>query len=102
MIHGYLHAVYALSYLRGSAQRHFDMQLEDKEEADFPPPDWLNNWACFIEELRDMFGDPNGETIAEVELDNLRMRTNQKFGDFLVEFNMLSSQVNWDDCALRH
>jgi hypothetical protein len=32
----------------------------------------------------------------------LCMRTNQKFADFLVEFNTLSSQVNWGDHALCH
>jgi hypothetical protein len=89
---------YALSYLRGAPQRHFDTQLEDEENEEFTPPDWLSEWPRFVEELRDMFGDPN----AEAELDNLRMRANQKFADFLVEFNTLSSQVNWGDRALRH
>ena len=93
---------YALSYLCGSAQCHFDMQLEDEEDADFVPPDWLHDWTRFVEELHDMFGDPNVEATAEADLDSLRMRTNQKFADFLVEFNMLSSQVNWGDRALCH
>src|SRR5271169_3450010 len=30
------------------------------------------------------------------------MQNNQKFANFLVEFNMLSSQVNWGDRTLRH
>jgi hypothetical protein len=93
---------YALSYLRGSAQRHFDTQLKDKDEVDFIPPGWLLDWPCFVEELREMFGDPNTEATAEVELDRLRMRTNQKFANFLVDFNMLSSQVNWGDRTLCH
>src|SRR5713101_8202146 len=93
---------YALSYLRGTAQRHFDTQLEDEEDADFMPPDWLHDWPLFVKELRDMFGDPNVEANAEAELDGLRMWANQKFADFLVEFNTLSSQVNWGDRALRH
>src|SRR6266849_1749554 len=93
---------YALSYLRGTAQCHFDTQLEDEEDADFMPPDWLHDWLLFVKELRDMFGDPNAEANAEAELDDLRMRANQKFADFLVEFNTLSGQVNWGDRALRH
>jgi hypothetical protein len=88
--------------LRGSAQRHFDTQLEDEDEVDFIPPGWLHDWPRFVEELHEMFGDPNAEATAEAELDGLRMRTNQKFADFLVDFNMLSSQVNWGDRALRH
>jgi hypothetical protein len=96
------HVSYVLSYLCGSAQHHFNTQLEDKDEAGFTPPDWLHDWTCFIEELCNMFRDPNAEATAEVELDRLRMRTNQKFADFLVEFNTLSSQVNWSDHALRH
>jgi hypothetical protein len=93
---------YALSYLCGSAQCHFDTQLKDEDEVDFIPPGWLHDWPCFVEELREMFGDPNAEATMEVELDGLRMQTNQKFADFLVDFNMLLSQVNWGDGALRH
>jgi hypothetical protein len=93
---------YALSYLRGSAQHHFDTQLEDEDEVNFIPPDWLHDWPCFVEELHEMFGDLNVEATAEAELDGLCMRTNQKFADFLVDFNMLSSLVNWGDPALCH
>ena len=96
------HVSYALSYLCGSAQCHFDTQLEDEDEVKFIPPNWLNDWPCFVEELREMFGDLNAEATAEAELDALRMQTNQKFTDFLVEFNTLLSQVNWGDRALHH
>ena len=92
---------YALSYLHRSAQCHFDTQLED-EEVDFIPPNWLNDWPCFVEELHEMFGDPNVEATVEAELDALHMRPNQKFTDFLVDFNTLSNQVNWGDRALCH
>jgi hypothetical protein len=87
-----------LSYLRKSTQHHFDTQLKD-EEVDFIPPGWLHNWPCFIEELHKMFGDLNAEATAEAELNGLHMRTNQKFVNFLVDFNMLLSQVNWGDCV---
>ena len=69
---------------------------------DFTRPDWLDDWPRFTEELREMFGDPNAEATAEAELDTLRMRGNQKFADFLVDYNTLASQVNWGDRALRH
>ena len=49
-----------------------------------------------------MFGDPNAEATTEAKLNTLRMQTNQKFADFLVDFNMLLSQVNWGDPTLRH
>ena len=77
-----------------SAQCHFNTQLEDEDEVDFIPPNWLNDWPCFIKELCKMFGDLNTEATAEAELDVLCVWTNQKFTDFLVDFNMLSSQVN--------
>src|SRR5271170_5544437 len=89
---------FALSYLRGSAQHHFD----DEEEPHFVAPPWLHSWTYFVEELREMFADPNSEATAEADLDNLCMRANQKFSDFLVEFNVLASQVNWGDWALHH
>src|SRR5271170_5241409 len=71
--------MYALSYLRGLAQCHFDHQLEDEEEPHFVAPPWLNSWTFFVEELWEMFTDPNSEATAEADLDNLRMRANQKF-----------------------
>ena len=49
-----------------------------------------------------MFRDPNAEATTEAELDVLCMQTNQKFADFLIDFNTLSSQVNWGDHALCH
>jgi hypothetical protein len=95
------HVSYMLSYLRGSAQHHFNKQLKDEDEAGFTPPDWLHNWTHFVEELHNMFGDPNAEAMAEAELNGLRMRTNQKFVDFLVEFNTVQpGQLG--DRALRH
>ena len=93
---------YALSYLCGLAQHHFDGQLEDEEDEDFVSPPWLESWPLFVKELKDMFGDPNAEATAEAELDALRMRPSQKFTDFLVEFNSIASQVNWGDRALHH
>jgi hypothetical protein len=93
---------YALSYLHGSAQHHFDTQLKDEDEVDFIPPGWLHDWPCFVEELHKIFGDLNAEATAEAELDRLQMWTNQKFADFLVDFNTLLSQVNWGDRTLCH
>ena len=66
------------------------------------PPDWLHDWTRFAEELRVMFGDPNAEATAEADLNGFCMRTNQNFTNFLIEFNTLSSQVNWGDRALHH
>jgi hypothetical protein len=96
------HVSYTLSYLHGSTQHHFDTQLKDEDEVDFIPPGWLHDWPCFVEELHEMFGDPNAEATVEAELDGLCMQTNQKFADFLVDFNTLLSQVNWGDRTLRH
>lgn len=49
-----------------------------------------------------MFRDLNAEATTEADLNGLHMQTNQKFADFLVEFNTLASQVNWGDCTLLH
>jgi hypothetical protein len=55
---------YTLSYLCGSTQHHFKTQLEDEDEVNFIPPGWLHDWPCFVEELCEMFGDPNAEATA--------------------------------------
>ena len=50
-------------------------------------PAWLNDYSNFVSELRKNFGphDPEGE--AEANLENLRMRDNQRIVKYLVNFN---------------
>lgn len=96
---------FALTYLRGPAQQHFDPYLEAEMEAGFDPadhPTFMTNWREFGQELTTTFGDPNPEATAEAELDNLRMASSQKVQNFLVEFNNITSQLNWGQRALRH
>ena len=63
---------------------------------------WLSDYSEFISELHIHFGpfDPEGE--AEAELENLRMRDNQRITKYLVEFNRLAARVQWGNAALRH
>ena len=63
---------------------------------------WLSDYSEFVSELRIHFGpfDPEGE--AEAELENLRMRDNQRITKYLVEFNRLAARVQWGNAALQH
>src|SRR5438046_1962780 len=91
---------FALSYLKGTALDWFKPALS--EDSSILSPEWLYDWRIFTDELRSNFGphDPVGD--AENELENLRMRDNQRITKFMVEFNRLSTQTNWGPAALRH
>ena len=96
---------FALTYLRGPAQQHFDPYLEAEMEPGFDPvdhPAFMTSWREFGQELTLTFGDPNPEATAEAELDVLRMASSQKVQNFLVEFNTITSQLNWGQRALCH
>ena len=62
---------------------------------------WLSDYSEFVSELCIHFGpfDPEGE--AEVELESLRMRDNQRITKYLVEFNRLAARVQWGNTTLR-
>ena len=61
---------------------------------------WLDDYSDFISELRKNFGphDPKGE--AEADLENLRMRDNQRIVKYIVNFNRLATHVQWGEAAL--
>lgn len=92
---------YALSYLKGTALDWFEPDLLAIQDGGYPP-DWYDDYPAFVKELRDNFGphDPVGD--AEADLENLRMRDNQRITKYLVDFNRHASQVKWGPAALRH
>jgi Retrotransposon gag protein len=91
---------FALSYLKGTALDWFEPALAD--DTSTAPPSWLSNWRDFTDELRTNFGphDPVGD--AEAEIENLRMREGQRITKYMVDFNRLSTQIEWGPAALRH
>jgi hypothetical protein len=91
---------YALSFLKGTALNWFEPYL--LEGGNLPPPLFLSDYAAFCAELHANFGplDPVGS--AESKLETLRMRNDTDISKYVVTFNQLATQVNWDSNALRH
>lgn len=89
---------FALSYLSGTALSWFEPELVKRSL--FPPP-WMVSYNHFKDELQKHFGpfDPEGE--AEIAIENLFMKDNQRITKYIVEFYRLSSEINWDDASLR-
>ena len=63
-------------------------------------PGFLTTPNC-VSKLRSHFRPFNPEGEAEAELENLRMRDNQRITKYLVEFNRLAARVQWENTALR-
>ena len=90
---------FALSYLRDIAQEWFEPGISGLTPE---PPLWLTDWEAFLDELRRNFGLFDEEGSAEHELNNLRMRDNQRISDYLVRFSGLSVRCPWGEPALRY
>src|SRR5271154_5984655 len=65
-------------------------------------PDWFDNYSAFVGLLRSEFGPIDPEAEAEDLLDNLRMKDGHKLLKYNVEFQRLSTKVDWGDSALCH
>ena len=89
---------FALSYLRGTALDYFEPALMDSDDA----PEWLDDWSSFVRTLRSQFGPLDPTADAEDNIDNLKMRDNQRILKYNVEFNRLAVQTGWNDSVLRH
>ena len=59
-------------------------------------PAWLNDYSDFVSELRKNFGLHNPEG----DLENLRMRDNQRIVKYLIDFNQLAAHVQWGKATL--
>ena len=96
-----LHRVnYALTLLRGSALQWFEPYL--LEGTNVPPPVFMTNWDLFVSELVQHFGAANPSADARRELDNLRMKSEQRLRVYDVEFHRLGALAQYDEIALLH
>ena len=86
---------FALSYLKGTMLNWFKLLLTSNLNLA-----WLNDYSDFVSELRKNFGlhDPKAE--AEANLENLRMHENQCIVKYLIDFNRLTTHVQWGKAAL--
>lgn len=89
--------IYTVSYLTNVAQLWYEPYLLNPA---FPPLRFTQNWEAFKAELRLNFGKTNEEANAEHALKRLRMADNQKIARYVVDFNNLSVQTQWNNRAL--
>jgi hypothetical protein len=93
---------FAQSYLKGMALEWFKSDLLLLDDPALRPL-WMNNFKEFVLELQTNFGphDPAGD--AEHNLDHLSMKNGQRITKYVVEFNMIASQIReYGEGALRH
>ena len=88
---------YALTFFTEQALDYVEPYLI----GDVNTPEWLEDYELFCGELKSRFGtvDPKGD--AETELANLKMKENQRILQYLSKFTQLSTQLQWDDEALK-
>jgi len=93
---------FAMSHLKGIALDWFEPYYLEAPDPNIPPPAFLTDYNAFAHELRSNFGPADPIGTAESELEALVMKENQKIAKYVVTFNRLATQVQWDNNALRH
>src|SRR5258708_1169625 len=91
-------AFFAISYLKKSALEWFEigvMEIDPRLASS-----WCSSWPNFISKIHTHFGPSNPTRMAEIELHHLSMQSDSHISEYLVQFNMLASQVLWGDVAL--
>ena len=86
---------YTLSFLSGSAKEWFEPDLIDPDPID--PPAWMFNYAALVDELVDNFSAYDLEGDAEDSLGELQMQDSDQVHKYIIQFNSLAANVNWDD-----
>ncbi|CDO69318.1 hypothetical protein BN946_scf184976.g37 [Trametes cinnabarina] len=91
---------YASSYLKVMALAWFELYLLERNSGN--PPEFLDSYVVFQEELRVNFGPYNVTGQAKHDLENLRMADNQRIAKYITQFNHLTTQVRWGRAALHY
>src|SRR5882762_8358812 len=65
-------------------------------------PSILSDWAEFVSELTEMFGDPHLASMSEWKLQTLHMRDIHYVNRYIVDFMKYSADTGWNDTALVH
>ena len=88
---------YVLTLLRGTALEFFEpLLMSDEQQL------WEDDYAEFLRVLRFQFGPIDPTADAEDNIDNLKMKDNQRILKYNIEFTRLATQTGWDDSVLRH
>ena len=69
---------FTLSYLKGTTLDWFEPSLTSSKS-----PPWLDDYSDFVRELKNNFGPHYPEGEAEADLENLKMRDNQRIVKYL-------------------
>lgn len=90
---------YAMSFMKlGRAQRwvnHVRTRQDNGEQCLE-----LQSWSSFVDALKRVFSDPQKKVRAQNKLLNLRQRDDQTVDDYLIEFDLLAVETQFNDEAL--
>ncbi|KAL0569513.1 hypothetical protein V5O48_012454 [Marasmius crinis-equi] len=89
---------YASSYLSGAAHSHQQM-LQYKAALGNRVIE-LQDWAAWVEEFREMFGERNLTFMAQGRLQNVKQKPDEDFTDFYVRFLEQATKSQFGDEAL--
>src|SRR5258708_23708252 len=80
-----------ISYLKKSTLEWFEIRVREINPR--LALAWHSSWPKFISEIHTHFGPSNPNGTAEIKLHHLSMHSDSCISEYLVQFNMLASQV---------
>lgn len=90
---------YALSFMKLGRAQQWVNHIRTREERGEQCPE-LQNWAGFADALKSTFSDPQKKVRAQSKLLGLRQREDQTVDDYLIEFELLAAETQFNDEAL--
>jgi len=90
---------FVLSYLKGSPQDWFQLELNHAMTS-WQLPDWFTTYWTFIDELQRLFGPRDPITNAMNSLESLKLKDSGKDTKYTIDFNCYARKTGWNEQAL--
>lgn len=90
---------YAMSFMKLGRAQQWVNHIRTRQDSGEQCPE-LQSWTGFMEALKRTFSDPQKKVRAQNKLLSLRQRDDQTVDDYLIEFDLLAVETQFNDEAL--
>jgi Zinc knuckle len=89
--------LYALSFMTGGSAQ---IWAHNQTEAIISGTSYISSLDEFIDQVEEIFGDPDRATTARTKLHNLRMSPGMSADEYTAQFDILAARTGFNDAAL--
>ena len=89
---------FVISYLRGMALDYFELFINELDP--YQNPDFLEDWAAFMQKLSNIFGLYSPEDDDENAIVAIIFPNDGKAINYFIRFAKYQNRIHWDDHSL--